>query len=147
MRIPIALVPAVFHMSAQPSLFQKALLHFANLLRRLSHPNVMVLHGARFTSVHTYICTDVAKMSLYKYLRQERPIFNNGKSPALGVCELLEVCAQVAAGLEHLHEKLIAHSALRCEHVYVASNGQLKLYVVKESAQLKTMNGKIGMRG
>merc|ERR1711934_877888 len=51
--------------------------------------------------------------------------------------ELMDICTHVTAGLAHLHERLILHTGVRTEHVYVTANGQIKVAPLQTSVQLK----------
>lgn len=85
----------------------------ARLLAALNHPNIAAVHG-------------FAEDSGTWYLAME---FVPGRSPAgpLSLDETLQICRQVAEGLEAAHEKGIIHRDLKPANIRVTPDGKVKL--------------------
>ena len=87
----------------------------AELLKRLSHPNVIQLCAICTEEWPIYIITELMKHgSLLKYLR--------GDGRSLKLPQLIDMGAQVAAGMAYLEEKNCIHQNLAAKNILVAEN-------------------------
>jgi hypothetical protein len=90
----------------------------AKLLASLNHPNVAGIHGIEEAGGHLYLVLELVEgESLADRLAR-------GPLPA---DEAIEVCAQVAAGVEAAHEAGIIHRDLKPGNVMWSSDGKVKV--------------------
>jgi serine/threonine protein kinase len=90
----------------------------ARTLAALNHPNVGAIHGLEEAEDgHFLVLEYVDGETLAERLRRGR----------LPLADVLEVCTQIAAGLEAAHEAGIVHRDLKPANVKIASDGQVKV--------------------
>jgi len=90
----------------------------AKLLASLSHPNIAAIHGLEKTDGKLFL---VMEMVEGETLAQRL-----GKGP-LPVEEGLEICRQIAEGLEAAHEKGIIHRDLKPANIEITPEGTAKV--------------------
>jgi len=90
----------------------------AKLLASLNHPNIAAIHGLEQHEGKRFLVMELVEgQTLAERLR---------KGP-LPVEEALEVCRQIAEGLEAAHEKGIIHRDLKPGNVMVSKEGKVKI--------------------
>ncbi|MCC6349084.1 MAG: protein kinase [Candidatus Eisenbacteria bacterium] len=90
----------------------------ARLLASLRHPNVATLHGLESDGAQRFIVMEcVEGESLAQRLA----------SGPLPVAEAIELCRQVATGLEAAHESGIVHRDLKPANIMVTPGGEVRL--------------------
>jgi serine/threonine protein kinase/Tol biopolymer transport system component len=90
----------------------------AKLLASLSHPNIGAIHGLEDVGGHRYLVLEcIEGESLAQRL---------ARGP-LPVDEAIEICIQIAAGLEAAHENGIVHRDLKPGNVMLTETGGVKL--------------------
>ncbi|MGA2261594.1 MAG: serine/threonine-protein kinase, partial [Acidobacteriota bacterium] len=90
----------------------------AKLLASLSHPNIAAIYGLEKTDGSPFLVMELAE--------GETLAQRVAKGP-LAVDEALEVCRQIAEGLECAHEQGIIHRDLKPANVKVTPNGKVKV--------------------
>jgi len=91
----------------------------AKAVGRLNHPNIVRLHGFEVVDDTPYIVMDyIEGMPLSQWLG------TNGK---LSEEKSLEIVLQVAAALEHAHEKAIVHRDLKPANIMLRQDGSVVL--------------------
>ena len=90
----------------------------ARLLASLSHPNIATIHGLEKSDDQQFLIMELVEgITLAEQL----------KSGPLPVDETLELCKQIAEGLESAHEKGIIHRDLKPSNVKVTPEGKVKI--------------------
>ncbi len=90
----------------------------ARLLASLSHPNIAAIHGLEKTDGSPFLVMELVEgETLAQHI---------AKGP-LAVDESLEVCRQIAEGLEAAHAKDIIHRDLKPANVKVTPEGKVKI--------------------
>ena len=90
----------------------------ARLLASLNHPRIATLYGLEESEGRRFLVMElVSGVTLADRLERG----------ALPISEALEVCRQIAEGLEAAHEKGIVHRDLKPANVKVTPEGQVKL--------------------
>ena len=93
----------------------KKFLKEAELLKQLNHPKVVDLHAISTQEEPIYIITELMKHgSLLEYLR--------GDGRSLKLPQLIDMGAQVAAGMAYLEEKNCIHRDLAARNILVSEN-------------------------
>ena len=90
----------------------------ARILASLSHPNIAVIHGLEEAEEIRFLVLELVEGETL----QER--LAKGMLP---VKEALEVCGQIAEGLEAAHEKGVVHRDLKPANVKITPSGQVKV--------------------
>src|SRR5512136_235048 len=90
----------------------------AKLLASLNHPNIAAIYGLESTEGKRFLVLELVE--------GETLAQRIAKGP-LPVDEALEVCRQIAEGLEAAHEKGIIHRDLKPANVKVTAEGVVKL--------------------
>ena len=90
----------------------------ARTLASLNHPNVAGIHGVEEHDGRRYL--------VLEYVDGETLAERLDRGP-LPVDEALEVCAQIAAGIEAAHEAGIVHRDLKPANVKLGSDGKVKV--------------------
>ena len=90
----------------------------AKLLAALNHPNIAAVHELEESGGRRFLVLEMVEGETL----QER--LDRG---ALSVEETLEICRQVAGGLEAAHEKGIVHRDLKPGNIMVTPEGQVKI--------------------
>jgi serine/threonine-protein kinase len=90
----------------------------AKLLASLNHPNIAAIYGLEETGGKRFLVLELVEgETLAQRIHRE----------ALPVEEALEVCRQIAEGLEAAHEKGIIHRDLKPANVKISPEGKVKL--------------------
>jgi serine/threonine protein kinase len=90
----------------------------AKTLASLNHPNVAGIHGVEELEGRRYLVLEyVAGETLEERLR---------RAP-MGVREALDICAQIAGGLEAAHEAGVVHRDLKPANVKITGDGVVKI--------------------
>lgn len=89
----------------------------AELLKKLQHPNLILLYAVCSREEPIYIVTELIKHSLLGYLREE------GRS--LKIPQLIDMSAQVAAGMACLEKQNGIHRDLAARNIMVGVGEQL----------------------
>ncbi|MFC2141936.1 protein kinase [Acidobacteriota bacterium] len=90
----------------------------ARLLASLNHTNIATIHGLEKSDEQQFLVMELVEGETLR----ERI----GKGP-IPVEEALEICKQIAEGLESAHEKGIIHRDLKPANVKVAPEGKVKI--------------------
>jgi serine/threonine protein kinase len=90
----------------------------AKLLASLNHPNIAAIHGLE---------EDGGKRFLVLELIEGATLAERLHTGPLSVDEALQVCRQIAEGLEEAHEKGIIHRDLKPANVKVTPEGKVKI--------------------
>jgi len=90
----------------------------ARILAALNHPNIATLHGLEKHEDHPFLVMElVPGETLAERLRRD----------ALRVREALDICRQIAAGLEAAHEAGIVHRDLKPANITITPDKRVKL--------------------
>ncbi len=90
----------------------------AKLLASLNHPNVAGIHGLEVVEGHRYLILELVEgESLAERLSRG----------ALGTADTIEVCRQIAAGVEAAHEAGVVHRDLKPANVMLRPDGTVKV--------------------
>jgi serine/threonine-protein kinase len=90
----------------------------ARLLASLNHPNIATIHGLEKSDGQQFLVMELVEGETLTEQIQKGP---------LPVEEALEVCRQIAEGLESAHEKGIIHRDLKPSNVQVTPEGKVKI--------------------
>jgi serine/threonine protein kinase len=90
----------------------------ARLLASLNHPNIATIHGLEKSDSQQFLVMELVEGETLR----ERLI-----KGALPIEEALEICKQIAEGLESAHEKGIIHRDLKPSNVKVTPEGKVKI--------------------
>ena len=87
----------------------------ASILMRLRHPKLIQLYAVCTKEEPIYIVFELMKHgSLLEYLR--------GEGSSLGIKQLVDMSAQVAAGMAFLEQQCCIHRDLAARHILVGDN-------------------------
>ena len=113
--VAIKVLPEVFSRNRERlARFQRE----ARLLASLNHPNIAAIHELEESDGKPFLVLEFV---------QGENLQERLKKGALEVEEGLEVCRQVAAGLEAAHEKGVIHRDLKPANVMITSEGNVKV--------------------
>jgi WD40 repeat protein len=90
----------------------------ARLLAVLNHPHVATIYGLEGAEGHRFIVMELVEGEALKTRLDRRP---------LEVGEALELCRQIAEGLEAAHEKGIVHRDLKPGNILITTEGAAKI--------------------
>ena len=90
----------------------------AKLLASLNHPNIAAIHGLEQAEGKRFLVLELVE--------GETLAQRIGKGP-LPVDETLDVCRQIAEGLEAAHEKGVIHRDLKPANVKITPEGKVKV--------------------
>jgi len=90
----------------------------ARLLASLSHPNIAGIHGLEEVSGHRYL--------VLEFVEGETLAERLARGP-LPLDEAIEVCRQIAAGVEAAHENGVVHRDLKPGNVMLTASGAAKV--------------------
>jgi len=90
----------------------------AKLLASLNHPNIATIHGLEQVDGMRFLAMELVEGETLAERIAEGP---------LPVDETLEVCRQIAEGLEAAHEKGVIHRDLKPANVKVTPEGRIKI--------------------
>ncbi|XP_045532166.1 putative tyrosine-protein kinase Wsck [Pieris brassicae] len=98
------------------------------LIKSSEHDYVISIIGICETNTSLLVVLQDVKMTLKNMLLESRQRdLQNNKFCLLPENKLLEICANVACGMEYLHSKKIIHKKLCCRNVLVTDSGVLKV--------------------
>jgi Tol biopolymer transport system component len=90
----------------------------AKLLASLSHPNIAGIHGLEEVQGHRYLVLEIVEGETLSARLARGP---------LPMDEALEVCRQIAAGVEAAHESGVVHRDLKPANVMLTPSGGVKV--------------------
>ncbi len=90
----------------------------ARLLASLSHPNIATIHGLEKSDDQQFLVMELVKGNTLAEMLKKGPV---------PVDETLEICRQIAEGLESAHEKGIIHRDLKPANIKVTPEGKVKV--------------------
>ncbi len=90
----------------------------ARTLASLSHPNIAGIHGLEVHEGRRYLVLELV---------EGEPLNKRLERGPLALDEALEVCAQIAAGLEAAHEAGVVHRDLKPGNVMLTPEGKVKV--------------------
>jgi len=90
----------------------------ARLLASLNHPNIATIHGLEKSKGQQFLVMELA---------EGETLAEQIKKGPLPVDETLEICRQIAEGLESAHEKGIIHRDLKPANIKVTPEGKVKI--------------------
>jgi serine/threonine protein kinase len=90
----------------------------AKLLAVLNHPNIAAIYGLEETEGRRFLVLEMAEGETLKTRLDRGP---------LDIDEALELCGQVAEGLEAAHEKGIIHRDLKPGNIMITAEGKVKI--------------------
>ena len=102
----------------------------AQVLAQLNHPNIAAIHSVEESGGTHFL---VMELALGETLREriknsrEQGIGNREQKGGIPLEEALDICKQIAAGLECAHEKPIVHRDLKPANVKVTPEGVVKI--------------------
>ena len=95
------------------------LLQGVTQMSKLNHPNLVKVFGVCTKEEPIYFVTELMKKSLLVYLR--------GDGRALKLPQLIDIAAQVAAGMSYLEDNNITHHDLTAGNIFIGNNGVYKI--------------------
>jgi eukaryotic-like serine/threonine-protein kinase len=90
----------------------------ARLLASLNHPNVAAIHGVEEAEGHRYLVLEFVDGETLGHRLARGP---------LPIDEAVDVCRQIAAGVEAAHESGVVHRDLKPGNVMIAPDGHVKV--------------------
>ncbi len=90
----------------------------AKLLASLNHPNIAAIHGLEESDGVQFLVLELVEGKTLAELVSKRP---------LSVQKALDVCRQIAEGLEAAHEKGVIHRDLKPANVKLTPEGKIKI--------------------
>lgn len=90
----------------------------ARLLASLNHPNIATIHGLEKSKGQQFLVMELV---------EGETLAEQIKKGPLPVDETLEICRQIAEGLESAHEKGIIHRDLKPANIKVTPEGKVKI--------------------
>ncbi|RKZ13877.1 serine/threonine-protein kinase, partial [bacterium] len=90
----------------------------AQALAALNHPNIAGIHGLEAAGDHHYL--------VLEYVAGETLAQRLTRGP-LDLGSVLDVCTQIAAGLEAAHEAGIIHRDLKPDNLMITADGTVKM--------------------
>ena len=91
------------------------LLEEVMLMRKLDHPKLVHVYGVCIKEEPVYLVMELMKQNLLDYLR--------GDGRALKLPQLIDIAAQVAAGMAYLEKEGYTHGNLTARNILVGENG------------------------
>ena len=114
-QVAIKVLPAVFAADRERlARFERE----AKILASLNHPNIAAIYGVEQAD---------AKRFLVLELVEGETLAERLSRGALPVEEALEVCRQIAEGLEGAHERSIVHRDLKPSNIKITAQGKVKI--------------------
>ncbi|XP_041969573.1 putative tyrosine-protein kinase Wsck [Aricia agestis] len=98
------------------------------LIKSSEHENVISLIGICETNTTLFVVLQDSKINLKEMLLQSRHRdVQNNKFCLLTESKVLQICADIACGMEYLHSKRIGHKRLSCRNIMIGDGGLAKL--------------------
>lgn len=98
------------------------------LIKSSEHENVMSLIGICETNTTLFIVLQDSRYSLKEMLLQSRHRdLQNNKFCLITESRLLQICVDIARGMEYLHSKRIIHKRLSCRNIAISESGSAKV--------------------
>ncbi|CAK1547526.1 unnamed protein product [Leptosia nina] len=97
------------------------------LLKSNEHVNVISLIGICETSTSLLVVLQDTKIPLKDMLLLSRQDLQSVKFCLIAETRILQICADVAKGMEYLHNKNIVHKKLCCRNILISDNGGVKV--------------------
>src|SRR5512139_3994680 len=114
-QVAIKVLPDEFaHDAERPARFERE----AKLLASLNHPNIATLYGLEESDGKRFIAMELVEGQTLAHRLLRGP---------LPVDEALEVCRQIAEGLEAAHEKGVIHRDLKPGNVMITPDDKVKV--------------------
>ncbi|CAK1583923.1 unnamed protein product [Parnassius mnemosyne] len=98
------------------------------LIKSSEHQNVISLIGICETNTTLFVVLQDSKQTLKEMLLQcrQRDLQNN-KFCLITENKVIQVCVDVASGMEYLHSKKIYHKRLSCRNIVISNDGVAKI--------------------
>lgn len=98
------------------------------LIKSNEHDNIISLIGICETSTSLFVVLQDTKITLKEMLLQSRHRdLQNNKFCLISENKALQICQEVACGMEYLQSKKIAHKKLSCRNIVIGDNGVAKV--------------------
>lgn len=98
------------------------------LIKSCEHENIVSLIGICETSTTLLVVLQDTKTSLKEMLLQSRQRdLKNNKFCLITENKALQICMDVACGMEYLHSKKIVHKRLSCRNIAISESGVAKV--------------------
>lgn len=98
------------------------------LIKSSEHENIVSLLGICETNTTLFVVLQDVKMSLKEMLLQSRQRdLQNNKFCLITENKILQICVDVASGMEYLHSKKIIHKRLACRNIVFGDSGVAKV--------------------
>ncbi|XP_034833976.1 putative inactive tyrosine-protein kinase Wsck [Maniola hyperantus] len=98
------------------------------LIKSNEHENLIAFIGICETSTTLFVVLQDTKITLKELLLQSRHRdLQNNKFCLLSESKAVQVCVDVASGMEYLHTKKIMHKRLSCRNIVIGDNGVAKV--------------------
>ncbi|XP_013190945.1 putative inactive tyrosine-protein kinase Wsck [Amyelois transitella] len=98
------------------------------LIKSSEHENVISLIGICETNTTLFVVLQDTKQSLKEMLIQSRHRdLQNNKFCLVTENQVLQMCVDIARGMEYLHSKKIVHKCLSCRNIVITENGVTKV--------------------
>ncbi|KAL0868824.1 hypothetical protein ABMA27_007185 [Loxostege sticticalis] len=98
------------------------------LIKSSEHENVVSLLGICETNTTLFVVLQDSKYSLKEMLLQSRHRdLQNNKFCLITEDKLLQICVDVAHGMEYLHSRKIIHKRLSCRNIAIGESGVAKV--------------------
>ncbi|XP_072929608.1 putative inactive tyrosine-protein kinase Wsck [Epargyreus clarus] len=98
------------------------------LIKSSEHENVISLIGICETNTTLFVVLQDTKISLKEMLLQSRHRdLQNNKFCLTPENKVLQICADIARGMDYLHSKKIIHKKLSCRNIVIGESGNAKV--------------------
>lgn len=98
------------------------------LIKSNEHENVLSLIGICETNTTLFVVLEDMKMPLKEMLLQSRQRdFQNNKFCLITENRVLQICVDIARGMEYLHSAKIVHKRLCCRNIVIGDSGVAKV--------------------
>ncbi|XP_068618957.1 putative inactive tyrosine-protein kinase Wsck [Battus philenor] len=98
------------------------------LIKSSEHQNVISLIGICETNTTLFVVLQDSKQTFKKMLLQSRRRdLQNNKFSLMTEHKVIQMCVDIAAGMEYLHGKKIYHKRLSCRNIIISNGGVAKV--------------------
>ncbi|KOB74400.1 putative tyrosine-protein kinase Wsck [Operophtera brumata] len=98
------------------------------LIKSNEHENVLSLIGICETNTTLFVVLEDMKLSLKEMLLQSRQRdLQNNKFCLVTENRLLQICVDIARGIEYLHSSKIIHKRVSCRNIVISESGAAKV--------------------